>query len=383
MKKILIAINNMEIGGIQRSLIELLKLIHDRYDITLYCINFRGDYINEIPKDVTIVKGNKYAVVPEYTTKECRDLGVNEYLLHLFIIIWSRLFGRKIPSKLISILSTKMCDYYDVAISYAQPLNDRFCICLTNEFVLYNCKARKKVSFLHGDYQRYGGNTRYSKWLYERFDIIAAVSDSVLKNLLQILPENKGKSIVVNNACDYLSVKKLSTIDSVVYKRTSFVSVSRLGPEKGLSRCIPICRKLIDEGYSFEWHIVGDGQERGNIENAISDYDLKGVIYLEGSQNNPYRFMRNANALILPSYHEAAPMVYFESASLGLWVLTTETLSAKEIVEKNRIGFVCPNNENGIYTMMKSFLQNGEPHRTSFDMRRINETVIEQFRHLI
>ena len=77
-------------------------------------------------------------------------------------------------------------------------------------------------------------------------------------------------------------------------------------------------------------------------------------IILHGQQTNPYRFMKNANFFLLPSFHEAAPVVYFEAAAINLPVLTTNTMSAVELVEKRLCGTVCENSDEAIYNMLKN-----------------------------
>lgn len=383
MKKILFVIHNLEIGGIQRSLVELLNLIHSRYEITLYCINYSGTYINELPKGIKLIRGNRYAINPECSKSECRRMGLTDYFLHIITNGWSRLFGRKYPAKLICKLSGKIKGDFDVAISFAQPSNDKFCISLTNEIVLYNCTAKKKVSFLHSDFLLYGGNTQYTCGLYKSFDAIAAVSESVKNRLITTLPIVKYKTFVVRNACDVQAIDGLSRIDTVEYNKCAIVSVSRLGPEKGLVRCLPLCKRLLDEGFDFEWHIVGDGVEKSKLQRGIENYQLEKVAFLEGNQANPYRYMKNAKALFLPSFHEAAPMVFHEAATLGVWILTTDTLSAKELVSEKGIGCVCPNNEEDIYKMLKQFLIDKPTQRRDFNSTQLNAEVVKQFESLI
>lgn len=358
MKKILFVINNLRIGGIQRSLVELLQVLDGKYDITLYCINYTGDYISQIPLGIKVIQGNRYAVNPELSQSDCLKRGLFSFLFHVFIKGWSKLFGRRIPARIICGFSNQIEGHFDYAISYAQPANSHDCISLTNEMVLYNANADHKVTFVHCDYGSYGGNTTYNHRLYSKFDVIAAVSESVRKRFVDILPDMDSKTIVVPNACNMNQIRKLANDNPVTYSRTSIVSVSRLGAEKGLDRCVPIIRNLIDEGFDFEWHIVGDGENRNNLENAIREHNMQNHIFLEGMQVNPYRFITNAQCLFMPSFHEAAPMVFNESACLGVPVLTTDTLSAMELVQERKIGLVCDNDVQSITVMLRDFLNN-------------------------
>jgi len=51
-------------------------------------------------------------------------------------------------------------------------------------------------------------------------------------------------------------------------------------------------------------------------------------------------------------------MVYAEAAVLGVPVLTTQTTSAKELVESKHIGFVCDNSEEGLLDLLEKAITN-------------------------
>ena len=82
---------------------------------------------------------------------------------------------------------------------------------------------------------------------------------------------------------------------------------------------------------------------------------MQEYIHLYGNQDNPYPYIKAANLFYLGSFHEAAPMVYAEAMTLGVPVLTTNTCSAEELVGEK--GFVCENDENGIYKEFESVFE--------------------------
>lgn len=382
MKKVLFVINNLEIGGIQKSLIELLNCIRYQYDVTIYCVNFQGAYVDEVPDNVKIIRGSRFAKIAELDRNQLKELGSIYPMIRTLCVVWTRIFGKRIPAYIYAkLLRLSLKGRYDVAISYSQPLHSKQFAGLYNEIVLYAINAENKCTFVHCDYKNYGGNTTYNNWLYSKFDLIAAVSESVKKQFLDILPQLSSKVHVVYNACDTEKIKELAEIDPVKYRYTSIVSVSRLSKEKGLARCIPIIRNLIDEGFVFEWHILGDGPEKKALVSMINKYNLYDYVILEGMQNNPYRYLKNADYLFLPSYHEAAPMVFNEAAVLNTFILTTNTLSAEELVASRGIGIVCENNEDGI----KELLQNAVSNKLELKNKTIevNTLVSDQFSALV
>lgn len=192
--------------------------------------------------------------------------------------------------------------------------------------------------------------------MYHKFDAVAAVSNSVGMNLAKCIPEIKNKIKTVYNFCDADEINILSNEEPIKYSTKTIVTVARLSEEKGIIRCIPIIAKLKEQNIEFEWHIVGGGGLENVIRNTIADYGMENTVFLEGQQTNPYRYMKNADYLFLPSFHEAAPMVFDEAIVLKLPILTTNTLSAKELVSDRNAGVVCDNSDDEIYNMLYSAL---------------------------
>lgn len=361
MKSVLIVINNMNIGGIQKSLLELLKALSKREDfsVSLFCCKGKGAFFDKIPETIEILPLNKWAEVAESSVAQAKKLGFRYYLFRIMASLWSKLFSKKIPAKILC-KKIKIVGEYDVAISYSQPINEKAFCTLTNEIVLNSCKAKKKITFVHCDFEKYGGNTPVNRALYKNFDAIATVSDSVGEVLSKCIPEAKDKIQTVYNFCDADEIKTLSKEENIKYSKKTLITVARLSEEKGILRCVPIVSRLKEQGIDFAWHIVGGGALAPAIQSAIKEYRLEETIILEGEQINPYKYMKNAHYFFLPSLHEAAPMVFDEAIALNLPILTTKTLSATELVEKRRAGKVCENSENGIYAMLYSALTEEE-----------------------
>ena len=358
MKKLLFVVSDMRIGGIQKSLFNLLKRISGEYEIALFCSNLDGEYLSDVPKEIAVLDEDIYAKISEISIADCKRLGFRYAFLRAALSFWSHLFGKRLPA---AFLTKKICflGKYDAAISYAQPINERRFSSLTNEIVLKCCQAEKKITFLHCDFGEYGGNSPYNRSLYHHFDMIAAVSESVGNRFSDINPTLRDKVITVYHVFDELRIRFLADESPVSYSRFSLVTVARLSKEKGLLRCIPIFSKLKQEGFLFEWYLIGEGDCRLELVKSIQKYGLEREIILVGEQKNPYRYMKKANYFFLPSVHEAAPMVFGEAACLGIPILTTRTLSADELVRDNGIGIVCDNNSGAIYEMLKGVMDKG------------------------
>lgn len=361
MKNILFVINNFRIGGIQKSLVELLKVIANDYNVTVYCPNFDGPLVKELPDGVKIIKGDKWAKIAETGIRQSISLGVIRSIVTISLSLWSRCFTKRTPARLYVKLINRPKEHYDVAIAYSQPLPPKDFSNLSNEIVLYGTNAVKKYTFLHCDYGEYGGQSTYSESLYKQFDGIIGVSNSVAKKFTSILPDMSDKVHVVLNACDINGIISAAGEIDVKYEKPSMVSVSRLSEEKGLPRSLEVVKNLHERCIRFEWHLVGNGPLMSAIGTFIKNNGLEDTVFLEGAKDNPYPYMKAADYLFLPSFHEAAPMVFNESACLGTPILTTKTLSAVELVENRSLGVVCENNTKGIEEMLvKAFSELGK-----------------------
>lgn len=380
MKKLLVCINNLEIGGIQKSLIELLKQINRRYDITLFCINPIGEYIRDVPEGVRLISANRCLFATELSLEESGRKGFICFFTKFICSAFSRIFGKRFPAYVVTSFLQKKIGVFDVAISFSQPLGDKNFSNLTNEFILYGCKADRKITFVHCDFRNYGGNTAYNRMLYSKFDCIAAVSDSVAKKFLSVNPSLEDRIYTVLNCYDYGVIEMLSNDNPIEYsEEISIITVARLSAEKGFLRCLPVFAKLKEKDFDVVWHIVGSGPLKERIEREMAFYHLQGGVVLHGKQVNPYRFMKNATILLVPSFHEAAPMVFNEAMALGLPVISTDTTSAKEFVEAHRIGWVCENNEMGIYSTLLDVIENKKYLETKKNMRKpANDMALEQ-----
>lgn len=86
MKKILIVNNNMQIGGIQKALANLLSEIAPNYEITLFLLAPEGALMKEIPETVRVIAANRFLRVLGLTHAQAKNEG-------RLMMIWLRTAG--------------------------------------------------------------------------------------------------------------------------------------------------------------------------------------------------------------------------------------------------------------------------------------------------
>ena len=384
MKKIAIVINNLMMGGIQKALINLLNEIEDFYDIDLILFSHQGDLIEKVPPKINILDENKYLKYLGVEQSKASIYGNKFYYFRFLLMILNRIFGSKsIRKRLIN--KARVKGNYDVAISFTQNYGYKVLSSGCNEFVLNNINSNMKISFIHGDFDRLDCNNKYDNHLYSKFDKIACVSESTREIFLKTNSLLREKTFTVKNCTNYNEIINLANEEDIKIDNgfVNIITVARISQEKGLVRAFYIIKRLISENYRIKWYIIGDGPQKGIINNLIIESHLSENIILVGNQLNPYKYMRKMSLFLLPSEHEAAPMVFNECKALNLPILTTNTSSAMELVENEKIGWVCDNDDLSIYKNLKRIIDKGL-HLGLVEFYDVNNALeLEQFKTLI
>ena len=213
---------------------------------------------------------------------------------------------------------------------------------------------------LHCDYAQCGIDTIYSGELYQHFDKVCAVSEGVRDIFLSRVPECSEKTYVLHNCHDFYKMANLASENTIEYDKSvlNIVTVARISKEKGHLRALDALFKLKEEGAKFCWHIVGDGDMEAEMKKRVSEYNMSRNVKFYGSTDNPYRFYVNADLLLMPSYHEAAPMVFGEAEFFRLPVLATKTTSTEELITDRNLGIVTENTDEDLYTGLHYIFEN-------------------------
>jgi glycosyltransferase involved in cell wall biosynthesis len=386
MKKIIIVNNNMKVGGVQKALCNLLWEIKDKYDITLCLFSNTGEYADKIPKSVRVIKARG---VYRYLGNSQAEFKGIDFLLRGICVLSSRAFGRRKTLRLLGSRQPELDEKYDCAISYLHNGRSKSFYGGTQDFVLNCVNADKKVAFLHCDYRNCGANNTDNNKDMERFDKIAACSDGCRNAFLSVLPDLADKCLTVRNCHSFDEIRKMADEDPVIYdsEYLNLIIVARLSREKGIDRAIRAVANAIEKNIPVRLHIVGGGSLATELSELARELGVSDNVFFYGEQGNPYRYMKNADLLLISSYHEAAPMVIDEAICLGLPILTTETTSSYDMVTSGEYGFVCENSLDALMTAFVNIAFNKEELMAT-KKRMQGETVdnteaVEQFNKII
>lgn len=351
MKKILIVNNNMKIGGVQKSLYNLLWSIDtvNEYDVTLLLFSKIGDYVENLPENIKIKQCKGFF---RYLGKGQGEHKKNlkDFLIRGFFAALSRFVGRAVALRFLLFFEPMLEGEYDCAISFLHNGHKNDFYGGTQDYVLNRVNSKKKVAFIHGDYINCGACHGANNRMLGKFDLIAACSDGCRNVLTQAIPELCSKCITVRNFNRFDEIKYLSDVDPVEYDSSckNVIMVARLSRTKGIDRAINALAFCTKKGIKVNLHIVGGGTMLGELKALVEGEQIEDCVFFHGEQINPYRYMKNADLLLISSYHEAAPMVIDEARCLSIPVLSTKTTSTDEMITDEGCGWVCENSQQSL-----------------------------------
>ena len=175
---------------------------------------------------------------------------------------------------------------------------------------------------------------------YSSADSIIAVSKSLSLNLKNNF---RCDSVVINNIVDTRNFKYVEHNNNQDF---TFLSVGNLVPLKGFDILIKAFHKAFANEKEVYLNIIGDGIERGNLQNTINQYGIGDRVKLVGQKTRSELslMMKDANAFVLASRSETFGVVYIEAMLTGMPVIATQCGGPEEFVNENN-GILIPTDD--------------------------------------
>ena len=137
-------------------------------------------------------------------------------------------------------------------------------------------------------------------------------------------------------------------------QRPLFVMVNRLTPIKQVLRILQ-CVKELNSQFNFTLWIIGDGEQREELEEFSLKNNLNNVVFL-GRQENPYPFIAKADWFISASEYETFGLTVHEATVLNVPSLVATLPVFEECVSKDKVILV-ENSYQGLLAGMQYILE--------------------------
>ena len=140
-------------------------------------------------------------------------------------------------------------------------------------------------------------------------------------------------------------------------KKKILLAVGRLTKQKNFDYLIEEFSKFYHANYkNYCLVIFGDGEELDNLKLLIKKKNLTEAIFLLGRVNNIFRYMKDADALVLSSRWEEMGFVIIESAFANLYLISSNCPNGpSEFLNYGKNGILYENDQND--ALLKSLIK--------------------------
>lgn len=235
-------------------------------------------------------------------------------------------------------------------------------------------KDSKKIAWVHIDLMENPwtevayNNLEEEKECYRKYDNILGVSEEVVKAFEKRMDISDTVSVQYNPVDD-IEINQKATMDNIEYPSNikNFVTIGRLVDQKGYDRLLHVVNELKDY-FKFCIRILGEGSDREKLEEYIEKNHLEDYVKLLGFQNNPYPYIKAADAFICSSRSEGFSTVATEAMILQKPIFTTDCAGMKELFGGYNCGIICENSERALKVMLEKVLNKKDYREYKFDI---------------
>lgn len=212
-------------------------------------------------------------------------------------------------------------------------------------------KPCKIISWLHGpieQYKSYGcGGAEYLGFA----DCNFVLNKKTFNSLSNLIPDKK--TVLINNPIDF---SKCAPLNSDKHGSDTLLFVGRLSKEKNVEIII---KALSKTKAPWKLRIIGDGGERGNLEELVNYYKLEKRVMFEGWADNPWEKVSDVSALVLSSVYEGFPLAAIEALASGIPVISTPVDGITEVIKPGVNGYLYDMNSSDSLAEVLDFISEG------------------------
>lgn len=185
--------------------------------------------------------------------------------------------------------------------------------------IIYNARffMQKKVPII---------GSRHNPILKKKFvlaDMGVAVSDETR------IYTNAKRNITILNGIPYKEVE-----DFGKNEKFTIVGIGRLAPVKGFHTLIKALSKI---DFDFKLNIVGEGEQKQELQNLIKSLALDDKIQLVGFVRNVQDYIHNSDLQIISSSEEGLSLALIEGIFYAKVLVATDIANHKELLGENLV----------------------------------------------
>ncbi|MBU3180279.1 glycosyltransferase family 4 protein [Clostridium psychrophilum] len=208
------------------------------------------------------------------------------------------------------------------------------------------------ISHIHGEYDWLKSKSilRFIDRLFrEKYDLSLACSKNVKEFYCKCNSKcHKEKVIALSNSFNFgeinkaniISKKKFEFKNNIPINKYVFGYIGRLIDLKGIDLLIESFNLFQQKHDNSILIIVGDGDQKYNLVNLVTKYNLSTKIYFIGYTRDIYNWLNIFDAFILSSKREGLPLTIFEAMAMKKIAISTSVGGIPELIKNKYNGIL-------------------------------------------
>lgn len=353
-KKLLFTAYNLNVGGIETALINLVNRINlEKYEIEILLEKKEGIFLDKVKKEITV--------------KEYKVYDNNNVIIRKLLNVTKRL-----------LFTITNYHTYDFSCCYATYS--------LSGSKLTKLAATNNAFYVHNNYKDLYKDDKKEKEFFdnrniEKFGHIIFVSNEYRKEFLRLYPNLKDRCLVLNNFIDTKNILEKSKEKIKEKKPTNkklFVFVGRLDDDaKKVGRAILLTKEIKE----MELWLVGDGPDRKKYEDLVKKEKVTSRVKFLGRKKNPYPYMKMADYILMTSDYEGFPVIYLEAITLQKPLITTIDVSDDKLQIGKDYAYIISKDQKEMTKQIKEIIKKTSKVK-KIDIEKLQSTRMDDFEKL-
>jgi len=355
-KKILFVMSGMNIGGAERALLGLLSAIdYSKYSVDLFLLSHRGELLGHIDRRVNILPKDKRFNIYACPLKRLIKKGQ-------FRAAWGRIrakqaanrfnhahcfrktsgveleYSHKFTVKNLPMINPEVT--YDLAVSFITP----------HYIVAQKVNAKKKVAWIHTDYSKMNIDIESELKMWDAYDRVISISESVTEGFLTKFPQLESKIAVIEHILpkDFI-FSQAESVEMYVAEEImpddgslKLLSIGRFCFAKNFDNVPEICKLVREMGVNAKWYLIGFGPDEQLIKEKIEEFGMEEYVIILGKKTNPYPYLSKCDYYVQPSRFEGKAVTVCESLLMHKQTVLADYDTAGSQIRNGIDGVILP-----------------------------------------
>ena len=184
------------------------------------------------------------------------------------------------------------------------------------------------------------------RWILKRMkkckNHFLTISKDTTDYFNNVLPREMRNIYFLPNA---INVKTYSKPENYKKKNKTLklMNIGRFAKYKNQQFLIDVAKELDNRNVKFKMYLAGEGTELNNVQLKAKKLNTQSVLFL-GNIDNVQNYLWESDIYLHSATYEPFGLVLIEAMAAGLPVLTTNGTGNVDVMEKDKNGYILPEN---------------------------------------